>query len=260
MVEKESNILELNFSGNGISPDTVKPSEIANQIVNFEETLLHVIKDKYPEINTEEILFSLDRIEDNSLDIIFKPLMAVAIVLNSYNLVSESINSNDFSILPIESVKSLNRIAKFTKKHDCIATFKLDNNNMSSITKDTIIEKVDLGVFKGETTLYGKLTDIGGEKPNLHLKLNDKENIIIDITEEDAQKLAVNLYQFIGLKGSAVWDAETYKVIKFKFNDIVPYKGGNTFNAISDIKNNISSGVWDKYNTESEINEALFRK
>lgn len=72
--------------------------------------------------------------------------------------------------------------------------------------------------------------------------------------------MAVNLYQFIGLKGAAEWDAETYKVVKFKFNDIVPYKGGNTFNAISDIKNNISSGVWDKFNTESEINEALFRK
>ena len=45
MAEYNDNILELNFSGNGINPYTVKPSEIATQVVNFEEILLNVIKE-----------------------------------------------------------------------------------------------------------------------------------------------------------------------------------------------------------------------
>jgi len=258
--EDINNILELNFSGNDINPDAVKPSEIASQIVNFEETLLHVIKDKHPEIDTDQILFSFTNIGNNSLDIFFKPLIAIPIVLASYNLVSESINNNDYSTLPSKSVTSLINITKFTKKYDCEATFKLNNEIRSTITKETIINKTESTVFKGDTILYGKLTDIGGENPNLHLKINDEEKLIINISEEVAQKLSPNLYKYIGLKGSAVWDAETYKVIDFKYNDIVPYKGGNTLNAINEIKNNISSGVWDNYNTDDEINEALFRK
>lgn len=260
MAEYNDNILELNFSGNGINPYTVKPSEIATQVVNFEEILLNVIKENNPEIDTDQILFSFINIGDKSLDIFFKPLLAIPLILASYQQISDGINSNDYSNLPAKSVESLNKIAKFTRKYDCIATFKLDNRSLSSITKETIINKIDYGVFEGETILYGKLTDIGGEKPNLHLKINEENKVIIDISEEVAQKLAINLYQYIGLKGSATWDAETYQVIKFKFNSVVPYNGGNTFNAINEIKNNITSGIWDNYNSENEINEALFRK
>ena len=56
------------------------------------------------------------------------------------------------------------------------------------------------------------------------------------------------IYQYIGLKGSATWDAETYQIIKFKFNSVVSYNGGTTFNAINEIKNNITSDIWDNYN------------
>ena len=107
-------------------------------------------------------------------------------------VISDGINSNDYSNLPAKSVESLNKIAKFTRKYDCIATFKLDNRSLSSITKETIINKIDYGVFEGETILYGKLTDIGGEKPNLHLKINEENKVIIDISEEVAQKLSKN--------------------------------------------------------------------
>lgn len=253
-------ILELNFSGDDINPDAVKPSEIANQIVNFEKALLHVIKNKNPEIDTDQVLFSFTNIGYNSLDIFFKPILAISIVLSSYAQITKSINNNDYSNLPSESIQSLNMIAKFAKKYNCEASFKLDNEVKSTITKETVINKTTDEVFKGNTILYGILTDIGGEKPNLHLKINENQKIIIDISEQVARDLAPKLYQYIGLKGYAVWDAETYIMKEFKFNDIVPYQGGNTLNALKKIKNNISSGVWDKYNTDDEINEALFRK
>ena len=62
MIETD-NILELNFSGNGINPDVVKPSEIATQVVNFENALFQVIKDKHPEIDIEQVLFSFCNIQ-----------------------------------------------------------------------------------------------------------------------------------------------------------------------------------------------------
>lgn len=260
MGENKNNILELNFSGNDINPNAVKPSEIASQIVNFEEALLYVIKENNPEIDTNQILFSFTNIGNNSLDIFFKPILAVSIVLASYGQISESINNDDYTSLPVESVQSLNKILKFTRKYDCIASFKLNDEVKSSISKETIINKTTSAVYKGNTILYGKLTDIGGERPNLHLKINEEDKIIIDISEEVARDLAPKLYQYIGLQGLAVWDANTFKVKEFKFSSIVPYKGGNTLNAINEIKNNISTGVWDKYNSDDEIIEALFRK
>ena len=48
------------------------------------------------------------------------------------------------------------------------------------------------------------------------------------------------------------------KVKKFKF--VVLYHIKEDINAINEIKNNISTGVWDKYNSDDEIIEALFRK
>ncbi|MCE5204728.1 MAG: hypothetical protein LLF80_01290 [Porphyromonadaceae bacterium] len=253
------NILELNFSGNGINPDVVKPSEIATQIVNFENVLCQVIKNKHPEIDTEQVLFSFCNIGNNSLDIFFKPLLAIPLVISSYLLITESINNNNYTQIPSEATYALKNIVKFTKTYECVATFKLNNNELSKITNETQIKKMITNVFKGDTVIYGKLIDIGGEKPNLHLKVNEDYKVTIDIPEDEAQKLAIKLYQYIGLKGEAVWDAETFKVMSFKYSSIVIYNEGNSFKTVQQIKNNITSGVWDKYNTTQEINDALFR-
>ena len=78
-------------------------------------------------------LFSFINIGDKSLDIFFfKPLLSIPLILASYQLISDGINSNDYSNLPAKSVESLNKIAKFARKYNCIATFKLDDRSLAS--------------------------------------------------------------------------------------------------------------------------------
>jgi hypothetical protein len=93
-------IIEMCFRGEGITPDNLKASEIADLITSYEDALLSIIARNNPEINLEEVFVSLIGIEENSVHLKFKPkvfsvVLAAAIVINSA-IISNSIPNSSF--------------------------------------------------------------------------------------------------------------------------------------------------------------------
>lgn len=255
----DNDILELKFEGNGIKPEIVKPSEIALLIDQFEKVLLATIHENSPEINTTDaVLFSFEAIKDESLDIQFKSILAKDIILASFTLISTSINTGDFSKLPPIAITSLKNITKFSKKYNCTGQFNHNNQTLSTFNPTTEISLDKVKYIKGETTIHGTLIDIGGENPNIHIKVNDDYTLIFDSTVEISKALSPKLYERVGLKGTAKWDALTFHVIDFKLAEVLDYEQGSISNAFAELRN-ISSGIWDKYNTNDEINNQLLR-
>ena len=79
------------------------------------------------------------------------------------------------------------------------------------------------------TTVYGKLMDVGGESPNLHLRqVGTNEEIICDCTEEIASEAAKLLYTVIGVEGTVVRGGLDC-IKKMRVSSILPYrqKSGN---------------------------------
>ena len=116
MENQQNDIIELRFSGNGINPYQVKPSEIADLIKSFEQALTLTIKSTHPEVNTDIILFTFDSIHDESLDIRFKPKDILRdVVLSSYVLISSSFTTGEYYKIPDAAIPALKAITKFSK-------------------------------------------------------------------------------------------------------------------------------------------------
>ncbi|HVK97412.1 MAG TPA: hypothetical protein VM368_06320, partial [Flavisolibacter sp.] len=90
------------------------------------------------------------------------------------------------------------------------------------------------------------------------IRISDEQVLIFSTSHSHAKALAAKLYENVTLKGIAKWDAETLKIEDFKLIDILEYSPGNTSKAIGDLKK-ITSGFWDRYNTNEDINNQLLR-
>ena len=256
-----NDILELKFEGNQINPSNVKPSEIAELISNFEKALLASIKEDL-EIDSNDILFTFEEIANRSLDLLFKPKPYKHIppntLNNSYRKLSKRIYESDFDSFSNEGINALKGICKFTKKHKCVGSFRLNNETLSSITPSTEITVKQPLFIKGDTTIYGELIDVGGDNPNIHIKINEDYIIIIDTNKEVAKKLGNRLFDIIGLSGFAKWEVETSKIIEFKLSNILEYSPLGATESFKQLKG-ITSGVWDNYNSNQEISNRLLR-
>lgn len=251
-------IMELKFEGNGISPSSIKPHEVADLIFNFEKALLSTIKQNHPEIDTEQLLFSFDAIRNESLDLQFVPRKVSPEVLSSYQLITRSISTGDYKILNNTTLSHLKAIARFSRKHNCTGYFRENGTTLSTLTPATEITLNKTPVIKGQTTIFGRLMDAGGENPNIHLKINDDYVLIFSTSEANAKALAAKLYEKVALKGIAKWDPQTLRIEDFKLSDILEYTPGKASKAIKDLKK-LTSGFWDRFNTNEDINNQLLR-
>lgn len=261
----DSDILELKFEGNGINPGKVKPSEIASLIEDFEKILLITIKQKYPEIDTTQVLFTFDSVKNESLGIKFTPkdirpngLVVKDVVLSAFFFFTTAVQENNFKELDNDALTPLRSINKFSRKYECPAKFIYNQEELVAISPDTEIKLNKSITLKGDTTIFGELIDSGGDNPNIHLKVNNDYIIIIDTDRQKAKDLGSRLYEFVGLKGIAKWEVDTSKIIEFKLQDVLEFKGGNTSKALTQLKNE-SSGFWDTLNTNDDINNHLIR-
>lgn len=257
-MEIENDILEIRFSGNDVKLSAVKPHEIAELIIAFEKSLLSDIKTRHPEINTTELLFVFKEIKDASIGVRFTPKLINNIVVESFLLISSGFETGDFSYVSNETIAELKQITKFSKKYNCSGEFNLNNRTLSSFTTTTEIQYNKNPIVEGEVKLFGRVMDSGGDNPNVHLKVNDEYTIIIGTSEAFAKELAHKLYEKVSLIGIAKWDALTYEIKSFKIQEIIDFTPGKTFSAILELKN-LSSGYWDQFNTNEEINNSLLR-
>ena len=131
------------------------------------------------------------------------------------------------------------------------AEFFLDNQRLTEINPNTIIEIPKTAYIKGETTIYGEVIRVGGKEAKVAFKIDNDKTISLDVPRDLAKKVAQSLYSVIGLIGTAKWSRFTHDIEEFKPNDIVPYKGGSIVTSFSLLKNEIGE-YWDKIDNISE--------
>ena len=119
--------------------------------------------------------------------------------------------------------------------------------------KNTDFNKIDNSIWvESELYLYGIITDLGGsQKPNIHLKLEDGKNVVIDCTKEDiAIETENRVYHSASVRVTAKQNLHTgeFKDAKFlefnKYNPVFDEKVlletiDKGTNAWSDVENHI---------------------
>ena len=208
---------------------------------NLRKRLLSTIKQSNPTIDTNEVLFTFESIKNESLGLNFIPTFQIPNEVTDSCSWFFSINiflhkTGDFTPLPDEAIGALKTFSKFSKVHNCSANFRHNGNYLSTINPTTEIKVQKKAFLKGDINIYGTLNDAGGENPNIHLKVNDEYNLIIETSKETAKELAVRLYEYVGLRGTAKWDAVTGEVTEFKLLNILEYQVSSIKEAFSKCK------------------------
>ena len=134
----------------------------------------------------------------------------------------------------------------------------MNDNTISSFSPSTEIPYNRNPLIKGDIKIFGKVLDAGGDNPNVHLKINDEQVLIFSTSEANAIELAHKLYKKVALFGEAKWDAVTFEIKDFRLKQIMDYSAGSTLNAIKELRN-VTSGFWDKFNTNDDLNNHLLR-
>jgi hypothetical protein len=218
---ESADIIELKFEGNNIRPSKVKASEVAELIIAFEEAIEEIIKENNPEISEDEVLISFEEIVDASLGL--RSLAHLTkVVLPAFALVTSSFQTKNFNAIPNSSIEKLRKFTLFAKKYDCDGAFYVNGVREATFNKSTDIAYNDKGISKGETTLYGEVQRIGGEKkPRVLIKINNDYNISFEVKKSIAIELGAYLYKFVGIIGFAQWDNNTYKILTFTADSIL---------------------------------------
>jgi len=219
-----TNFLEVSFSGEGVKPNSVKASDIADILKAVEDMVEAQVFRDHPEIDKEQVILGFVSIKGDSVDLKFvSPIEEI--VFPIFQAIGGAVTANDYRDLPAGSIEALDKIVTFSRKRQCVAELVTGNGHrrvLATITPDIVFEK--RARLTGETTVYGRVVRVGGKDPRAMVELLNGQTIFCDTTEAIARKLGIRLYTNVGLLGLARWDAESLKLEQFTITDVTLYE------------------------------------
>lgn len=160
----------------------ISPKHISVSLLNSFSKDISDLINSIQEVKKEEIVVS---IEDGS----FK--LNAIMILSAINIINAEIKTlyqtNDLNSIDEKRSLIYEKWISNAKENDIEFEIKPFNEESLLINKNSIFSKVDNTIWvESELYLYGIITDLGGnQKPNIHLKLENGKNIVIDCTKED---------------------------------------------------------------------------
>lgn len=215
--------MSLRFTGGNTVPVTVRARELANLITAIEDAVVSLAQNNAPNNKREELGLALTGVQDKSLGLLLDTLQPTAI-RPSFLVLAKAVASQIFSALPIPTLDGLRAIQSFVKRRDCVAEFRIGDfttEPIAVITAETRIQGVPR--LTGTTTLYGRVTRVGGDEPKARIELSSGEKVSCAVTVDMAKELGRRLYDRVGLTGTAVWNAETWGIDGFTVTQIEGY-------------------------------------
>ncbi len=217
--------MEVRIRGPGASPDKISVSELIRFLGSIEQALYQIAKSKSHEPLGENFYVSLVEVKEGSALFRFKPSMREAAFVAA-TLLSASMISRDFSVLPVEAVNHLSSAVAFVQKQSWTAEVKLsasDSQPAFVIDSQTPIPEITPFEVTGETVLYGEIERVGGQDPKVGLRLPDGSWLSCTVSKDMAQVLAGRLYTVVGLRGSATWEMPSLELSKFQISELLDF-------------------------------------
>lgn len=229
--------IEIRLVGEGVAPGLIRSKEIAEVITAVEEMIAAMVERENPDVKADEILVGLSAVTGGSMTLVFTPNME-ALTVPAAEMVMGAIAARQFDTLPHRSLAALRSLHSFTRQHQAVTEFRTLNGAsvlLAEITPQTTIPEPAL--VTGITTLYGDILRVGGSEPKVQFRsISDQELIYCIATREMTRQAAVRLYERVGLRGEAVWDAETWELVSFKIEEILDYEDVGLVQAFAELR------------------------
>lgn len=127
--------------------------------------------------------------------------------------------------LPEPTQKSMRHIRNICKKKSMTATLGAMPAPDMVVVVDSHFEfEDDPSRIRGQTTLYGILRRAGGAKPALELHMEGGARVTCEATKEFVLACADRLYSPVGIEGTAWYEPDELKMVRFKAHRLLPYR------------------------------------
>lgn len=208
-------LLKFRVVGDKITPESISSNEFSKLITAYEDALIALFDKENPD-KKELGYISVVGIKNESAGILFKPNY-VDELLSAANKINDSINNKSISKLPYRTVENLSIIQTFVSQKKC----SVELNGYEGIASTKITPETNLHInksfyIKGETTIYGKVINVGGVDPKVRLEFDNGVRLSVKIKESEAKILSPHLYEVIGVRGVAKWKKEDYELTEIR--------------------------------------------
>lgn len=220
----QDKILNIRFVGEGFKPGAIKSKELGEIIGLIEDIIASTVVSQSPDITKDQISVGLLNVVDKSLGLEFLANLQ-ELTIPAFLLVTEAIQTNNYTNLPLKSVKGLRKVWNFTKNRNGEAQFSMINGTTQTLA--TITPKTEIPLpplIQGHTVLYGEITRAGGKEPHIQFASMGGGLIHCTTSRELAIEAGKILYRQVGLEGIATWNAETRKIEEFNATQIIYYE------------------------------------
>lgn len=234
--------IEIRLKGDGVRPGLIRSHEIADILKAIEDIVTSESLAMDPSIKKDEVVVGLYEIADASLGLRFKSSLG-GLAMTAFIATSEAIACSNYASLTPQTLKALETISNFTRKHNATAELKATGTNQvfAEIRPETTIPK-SISI-SGTTELIAKVLRVGGKSPRAMLELNDGSIIYCDIPVEIAIELGHRLYEPVIFSGEATWNAGSFEVEEFKVYGFKEMPTRNPLDALAEIRNLIGNKI-----------------
>lgn len=211
--------IELRLTGEGIKPGTVRSQEIAELLEALEDLVTSQALLDNPQLNKDDIVVGLYEIADQSIGLRFKTTLA-SLVVPAFISATQAVAHDDFDSISPQSIKALQVVSAFTKRHHCLAEMKISERELplATISPETIIP-LPISIH-GPTEVAGKVLRVGGKVPRAMIELLHGTVIYCDLPVELAKELGHRLYSTVIFHGMASWNSRTFELEEFSLSHI----------------------------------------
>ena len=245
--------LQIRMTGEGIDPETVKASDLAEFITETEKAIEKTAA-AHGIALPDEALVSLVKIERGS------NLMTLAIddlVRSGASGVTHAISEQKYYKLPEPTWEALAEISRLASRRGIAYQF-LPNPELDAVpatisAREPVPEPPESPAASGTTTIYGKCLRVGGVEPKAEIELSGElTKLFINISKDDAKRLAHRLYEEVGIEGEATWDVRTWVIKSFRATRLLDYQPAPLPDAFREVAE-ASRGRWSGVNADEHV-------
>lgn len=208
-------------------PVTVPAHELADLLMGAEQAIASLAAQQFPELDPSTLIVGLTGVRDTSLALEFASNRP-DIVAPAFQRLAAGVRARSCADFPSRSLAGLEVLASFSKRRKCKAQFW---NPAVNATEPLAVMDEDFGDaiparprVRGETVIYGKVERVGGVEPKVRLRLTDGDWVSCALSEALARQVGGRLYEEVGLKGTATWDAGDFTLLYFHADELTPYE------------------------------------
>lgn len=242
--------IEIRLRGEGIKPGLVKSHELAEILAAIEDFVIAESMRREPNLRKEDIVVGLYEIADESVGLRFRSSIA-AIAIPAFAAASQAVAAGHFEEIAPQSLKPLQMISGFTKRHNAIAELKAQGvkTPIAEITASTVIPQEPK--IYGQTEISGKVIRVGGKSPKAMIELQDGTVLYCEVPVELAIRMGHRLYETAVFSGFATWNASTLDIEEFSISDMVELPSISPTDSLLGLRKYFRSAFFKERDVES---------